>query len=54
MCSGAIDIFNEKQIEVIVGTVGDGEEAVQKYLDGTLKSTDSVCHEHKHHDECGH
>ena len=53
MGSGAIDIFNEKGIEVIVGASGNAKEAAQAYLQGTLKSTGSVCHEHQHHDECG-
>ncbi len=54
MGGGAIDIFNEKGIEVIVGAAGDAEAAAVAYLQGLLKSTGSVCHEHMHHDECGH
>ncbi len=53
MGGGAIDIFNEKDIEVIVGASGPAEAAVNSYLKGDLKSTGSVCHEHQHHDECG-
>ncbi len=53
MGGGAIDIFNEKDIEVITGATGDAEEAVIGYLEGSLKSTGSVCHEHQHHDKCG-
>ncbi len=53
MGQGAIDIFNEKGIEVIVGASGVAEDAVNNYLLGKLKSTGSVCHEHQHHDECG-
>lgn len=53
MGGGAIDIFNEKGIEVIVGATGNSKAAVESYLNGTLKSTGSVCHEHQHHDECG-
>ncbi len=53
MGGGAIDIFNEKNIEVIVGASGSADEAVESYLSGTLKSTGSVCHDHQHHDECG-
>ncbi|NMA48262.1 MAG: dinitrogenase iron-molybdenum cofactor [Tissierellia bacterium] len=52
MGNGAIDIFNGKDIEVIVGASGSAKVAVEDYLKGFLKSTDSVCHEHKHHDEC--
>ncbi len=54
MGGGAIAIFNEKQIEVIVGARGGAKIAAEAYLLGTLKSTGSVCHEHKHHAECGH
>ncbi len=52
MGSGAIEIFNEKNIEVVLGASGDAREAVESYLGGTLKSTGSVCHEHQHHDKC--
>ena len=53
MGCGAVDIFNEKGIEVITGASGDAQTAVNNYLQGTLKSTGSVCHEHQHADECG-
>ena len=53
MGGGAIEIFNEKNIEVIVGAEGNALEAAQAYLQGKLVSTGSVCHEHEHHDECG-
>lgn len=52
MGGGAIDIFNEKDIEVIVGASGKAQDAAEAYLNGQLKSTGSVCHEHQHHDEC--
>jgi len=56
MGGGAIDIFNEKNIEVIVGAKGFSIDAAQEYLKGNLKSTGSVCHSHDHgHDhEHGH
>ncbi len=54
MGGGAIEIFNEKGIEVITGASGDAETTVQNYLQGSLKSTGSICHEHQHADECGH
>ena len=54
MGGGAIDIFNEKKIEVIVGASGDATKAVEQYLAGALKSTGSVCREHQHHGSCGH
>ena len=53
MGGGAIEIFDEKGIQVITGATGDAEEAVKKLLVGTLKSTGSVCHEHQHSDSCG-
>lgn len=53
MGAGAVEIFNEKGIEVITGAQGDAEDLVKGYLKGELQSTGSVCHEHRHHDECG-
>lgn len=52
MGGGAVEIFNEKNIEVIVGASGVAEDAVKAYLAGTLKSTGSVCHAHEHSHEC--
>jgi len=52
MGGGAIDIFNEKGIETITGVSGLAEDAVKSYLEGTLKSTNSVCNKHEHHDSC--
>ena len=53
MGGGAVDIFNERDVEVIVGAQGDARAAVEAYLKGELISTGSVCHEHAHADECG-
>ena len=52
MGSGAIDIFNEKNIKVIVGASGLSNVAVVSYLNGTLVSANSVCNEHMHKGEC--
>ncbi|MFA9373061.1 MAG: NifB/NifX family molybdenum-iron cluster-binding protein [Poseidonibacter sp.] len=52
MGGGAIDIFNEKNIEVIIGARGNAKQAAEQYLLGALKSTGSVCHEHQHSDQC--
>lgn len=52
MGEGAINIFNAKGIEVIVGTSGPAEQAVKSYLNGNLKSSGSICREHMHKDEC--
>ncbi|WP_201769348.1 NifB/NifX family molybdenum-iron cluster-binding protein [Synergistes jonesii] len=40
MDDGAVEIFNERNIEVIVGAQGDAKVAVESYLRGDLKSTD--------------
>ncbi|MBR5485787.1 MAG: NifB/NifX family molybdenum-iron cluster-binding protein [Oscillospiraceae bacterium] len=53
MGGGAVDIFNQRNVEVIVGAMGDVKETVEKYLKGELKSTGSVCHNHEHAHECG-
>ncbi len=53
MGGGAVEIFNERNIEVIVGAQGDAREVVESYLRGELVSTGSICHEHEHADECG-
>jgi glucan phosphoethanolaminetransferase (alkaline phosphatase superfamily) len=49
----AVEIFNERNVEVVVGASGNAKTAVENYLKGELKTTGSVCHEHQHHDECG-
>jgi len=53
MGGGAVDIFNERGIEVITGATGLAEDNVKSYLEGKLKSSGSICHEHQHADECG-
>lgn len=52
MGGGAIDIFNENDIEVIVGASGNAKDAAKAYLEGNLHSSDLVCNEHKHKNEC--
>lgn len=52
MGGGAVEIFNQHNIEVIVGASGSSESAAKAYLKGKLKSTGSVCNEHMHKDEC--
>lgn len=54
MGAGAVEIFNEKNIEVITGAQGQARVAAELYLKGMLKSTGAVCHDHKHHGECSH
>ena len=53
MGGGAIDIFNGRNVEVILGAQGDARAAVEAYLRGELESTGSVCHDHEYSDECG-
>ena len=53
MGGGAVDIFNERDVEVILGVQGDAQAAVETYLKGELKSTGSICHNHEHKHECG-
>ena len=52
MGGGAVDIFEERGVKVILGVQGDAQEAVEAYLRGELVSSGSVCHEHEHADEC--
>lgn len=44
MGAAAVEIFNDNNIEVIVGAKGAAEALVESYLKGELKSTGSVCH----------
>ena len=53
MGGGAVDIFNERNVEVILGAQGDAKAMAEKYLAGELESTGSICHNHEHADECG-
>ncbi len=53
MGGGAVDIFNQRGVEVVLGAQGDAQTAVEAYLQGALQSTGSICHEHAHSHECG-
>lgn len=48
MGGAAVNIFNERNIEVIIGAEGPSKEAAEAYLKGDLESTGSVCHDHDH------
>lgn len=52
MGQGAVDIFNERNVEVVTGASGDARTAAENYLKNELRTTGSVCHEHQHHGEC--
>lgn len=45
---GAIEIFNEKNIEVVTGVNGESSQVVEMFLNNELKSTNFVCNQHKH------
>ncbi len=53
MGGGAVDIFNERGVEVVLGAEGDAKTAVMAYLNGNLESTGSICNHHEHADSCG-
>jgi Mrp family chromosome partitioning ATPase/predicted Fe-Mo cluster-binding NifX family protein len=53
MGAGAIDIFNEKGIDVVTGASGPVEQTILNFLTGQLISSGSVCHDHQHSGECG-
>lgn len=48
MGESAQKLFNENQIEVVVGASGVCDEAAKEYAQGKLRSTGSVCKEHNH------
>lgn len=48
MGGAAVTIFNEHNIEVIIGAEGPAKEAAEAYLKGDLESTGTVCHDHDH------
>ena len=49
------NFLNDMGVNVIIsgGMGGGAEETVKKFLEGNLKSSGSVCHEHQHSDTCG-
>lgn len=53
MGAGAVNIFNEKKIQVITGASGDACQSVESYLAGKLASDVSICEKHEHQGECG-
>ena len=48
----AVQLFSDNEIEVVVGAQGLCDDVVQKYINGELKSTGSVCTEHQHEGNC--
>lgn len=53
MGESAQRLFAENNIEVFVGVDGYCDDAVQDYVNGNLRSTNSVCNEHMHEGSCG-
>ncbi len=52
MGGGAVELFQEAGIDVVVGATGDAQDVVQAYVSGVLVSTGSICHEHEHEGSC--
>ena len=52
MGGAAVSIFNEHNIEVVIGQKGSSKIAAEMYIAGELESTGSVCHDHDYADEC--
>jgi predicted Fe-Mo cluster-binding NifX family protein len=48
----AQQLFRDNEIEVVVGAQGLCDDVVQKYINGELKSTGSICTEHQHEGNC--
>lgn len=49
MGTSAIELFNTYGIDVITGAEGNATEVVEKYINGTLISSNSACEKHEHH-----
>ncbi|MGB9678516.1 MAG: NifB/NifX family molybdenum-iron cluster-binding protein [Thermoanaerobacteraceae bacterium] len=52
MGTSAINLFNSYGIDVITGADGDAQHVVEKYLNGTLISSNSPCEKHEHEGHC--
>ena len=51
----AVNMFKEKNVDVILGAVGSVDTNLKEYLSGMLESTGSVCaHEHGEGHSCSH
>ncbi|SHF60964.1 Predicted Fe-Mo cluster-binding protein, NifX family [Caldanaerobius fijiensis DSM 17918] len=53
MGDSAQKLFAENGIEVIVGVSGICDDVIQQYLKDELKSTGSICKEHRYEGRCG-
>ncbi len=52
MGGGAQDLFKELNIEIVTGASGKDSDIVAKYLEGNLKSSKTICKDHKHAGDC--
>lgn len=52
MGATAQELFGRNNIEVIVGANGKIDDVIKSYVDGSLKSTNSICREHQHEGHC--
>lgn len=48
----AQQLFANNNIDVIVGASGLTDDVINKYIDGSLVSSGSVCREHMHEGHC--
>ena len=49
----AQQLFQDNEIQVIVGVTGNCDDIIKDYIDGKLKSTGSICEEHTYEGHCG-
>ncbi|MCY6371772.1 NifB/NifX family molybdenum-iron cluster-binding protein [Clostridium ganghwense] len=52
MGATAQELFTQNGIKVVVGASGETDKVIEGYLEGTVKSTGSVCSEHAHEGHC--
>jgi predicted Fe-Mo cluster-binding NifX family protein len=50
---GAINVLNNRGIEVVRGCSGDATEVVKLYLSGSVEDSGSSCHQHEIHQQGG-
>lgn len=48
----AQNLFIENGIKVVVGVQGNCDDVIEGYLKGDIKSTETVCEEHKYEGNC--
>lgn len=48
----AQEIFNENNIQIIVGISGDNNTIINQFIQNTIKSDNSICNKHKFKDSC--